>query len=672
MKLVKNQFRLLTLFVIAVFFTLPVKAQVNIGGNETPAKFSILELTTANGGLRLPQLYEDQRDDIVTPQLLANPGEAVGLVIYNMTTNCLEFWNGQKWVSLCKSIENTLTVDPKSIYFHYTASNTNAIVITNVPGGWTVTDKSDWITTTPEEGTNSSGTTLNVAVGMNPDIAPRVDGFITITAGSLSETISVAQWGNPNTDPGGNEGGGVTPANALSYVGAFWRAAETGERVIKFNMARNAANRGTWSASVVWLDSRWGPDDGVVLSAGASADPNIYQANPGNAEDYQVRGENLIVKGEATATNDTVIFRIGLKTKYIGDSPARYAVVLFAYANETKFQKIYLRQGEGADYLMTNDDPVTPSQTLNGNLAQRTSCQRFSPYNLTADALDQAVISQADAAVGAAGNKSRFTDYPTKAGAFFQWANTYTDDPSTMGIRWAINPNTGWTDNPISTTQWTPAGISWSWSNPSLSTYWNNPTNPTLSSNQETCPPGYRRPTDGSTTVDQPGGDISNSEFRQSLFKNPRTGANSYNPANNALWGYYADGYFDRRPLTSYGASPSITQKETTVSPNSSEIAHVGVLFFNPTVDGNHYNASIFLPAVGWRYYNTGGAPYGYLHLPGTRGFYWSSSANYNFQDPPTSCGWAMGFVNSNNNSYQLGSWRVESPAGAAIRCVKE
>ena len=648
MRLKKNNFRFsifscpLSFFLlILMFFTLPVKAQVNIGADNPPNDFSLLELNTTEGGLRLPQLYESERDNILTPLFASNPDKAVGLVIYNMTSNCLEFWNGQKWVSLCTSKVNTLTVNPKNLRFHYTAENTDVSVITTVAGGWKVTYKPDWITVNPDLGTSSTGNTLNVSVAQNQDITARFD-VIIVEAGSLSDTISVTQWGNPNTGNLANEGGGTPPTNTLTYVGAFWRASETGERVIKFNMGGSTANTGAWSASVVWIDSNWGPDDGVVLSLDKTTDPNFNTNNPDNAENYQVGGENLIVKGAMTSTtsNADVVFRIGLKSKYkpTDNNPARYAVVLFAYAGESKYQKIFLRQGEGADYLMINDDPVS------GDLSQRTVCQRFSPYNLTADTLNRTVITQANARSGASGNKSKFTDFPTKAGAFFQWANTSTGSPSAMGMRWAIDPNTA---------TWPTTTPSWSESSPSPTTYWD----PTLNANNETCPPDYRRPTDGSTTGEATGNDISSSEIRQSLFKNPLKGMNTNSPSPNALWGYYADGYFDRRPLTS----------NTTVSSGTREVAYVGVLFFNPIIDGKRYNSSVFFPALGWRYYNaTNKGSDGNLTQAGTVGYYWTSSM-YNTQtSPATSAGWTL-FLNSST----LGSWRVESPTGAAIRCVK-
>ena len=73
-----------------------LSAQVTIGADVAPQDFSVLELISTDRGLRLPQLTTAQRNAINTSNALAK-----GLVIYNLTVNCTEYWNGKKWVSLC-------------------------------------------------------------------------------------------------------------------------------------------------------------------------------------------------------------------------------------------------------------------------------------------------------------------------------------------------------------------------------------------------------------------------------------------------------------------------------------------------------------------------------------------------------------------------------------------
>ena len=104
MKRKKNRLWAVTFGVIALFFTLPLKAQVNVGKDSVPHSFSILELSTdiEKGGLRLPQFTTTGRETDLTPQLTATPAE--GLTIFNAETNCFEFWNGSRWVSLCDNV----------------------------------------------------------------------------------------------------------------------------------------------------------------------------------------------------------------------------------------------------------------------------------------------------------------------------------------------------------------------------------------------------------------------------------------------------------------------------------------------------------------------------------------------------------------------------------------
>lgn len=96
---------------------------------------------------------------------------------------------------------------------------------------------------------------------------------------------------------------------------------------------------------------------------------------------------------------------------------------------------------------------------------------QFCAYNVTASDL-----TNNDELVEILPNRSNavFTDYPTQAGALFQWSEVLTYGPL------AYNPV-----NPITPVIWydIPTGSFWS----------------TLKATSESCPPGYRRPNDGST-----------------------------------------------------------------------------------------------------------------------------------------------------------------------------
>jgi len=99
----KNKFTFSTILLTVLFFTQPLNSQVKIGELSDPNEFSLLEIKAKPenlGGLRLPQLTTEERDELLTGSLLTSP-EAEGLMIYNITTNCIEFWNSDIWVSLC-------------------------------------------------------------------------------------------------------------------------------------------------------------------------------------------------------------------------------------------------------------------------------------------------------------------------------------------------------------------------------------------------------------------------------------------------------------------------------------------------------------------------------------------------------------------------------------------
>jgi len=57
--------------------------------------------------LHLPRLTEIERDALVTPDSPQADRElANGLMIFNIGSECLEFWNGEVWISLCYDRDN--------------------------------------------------------------------------------------------------------------------------------------------------------------------------------------------------------------------------------------------------------------------------------------------------------------------------------------------------------------------------------------------------------------------------------------------------------------------------------------------------------------------------------------------------------------------------------------
>ena len=111
---------LFTVAVLALLFTLPIKAQTNIGNHNPPKQFSILELNASSKGLRLPHLTTTQRTSISDEwKVKPDPDKLKGLVVYNINTHCMDFWNGSEWISLCSTVlerSEKPTVDLRSRY----------------------------------------------------------------------------------------------------------------------------------------------------------------------------------------------------------------------------------------------------------------------------------------------------------------------------------------------------------------------------------------------------------------------------------------------------------------------------------------------------------------------------------------------------------------------------
>ena len=163
-----------------------------------------------------------------------------------------------------------------------------------------------------------------------------------------------------------------------------------------------------------------------------------------------------------------------------------------------------------------------------------------------------------------------------------------------------------------------------------------------LVNTHETCPKDYRRPNDGNTSANTTN-DVTSSEIRQSLWLNPP--AKTASNIDNSVWGYYADGFFDRRQISN----------SSTVSAATYDIAYIGNLFYD-----SNTGASLFFPAAGNRKYASDNTS-GNLQFTGNNGYYWTSSSS------GTS---SYGLV-INNNVASIPASLIRGFA-MPIRCVKE
>jgi len=626
---------------MSVLFTISINAQVKIGDVTTPPNiFSILEIVASPakyGGLRLPQLSSS---DLITLEQKFNVDTetakaAEGLVIFNTTTNCLEFWNGSTWVSLCSSVFSAFGVSITPTFGEVQVGNTVQLTA-SINGG---TSPYNFTWEVSFDGTSWS--TLE-GVTMNPFNAPAVWVGVTYYRVTVKDNNNIIAVSNVAAITGsGTEP--TPPAYFTPYVGAFWKHDQTGERLIRnVRPYENTSVDGAWTATVIagnsWikLDKVMTSDPNVGWKTGAN-EASVINGNDGGFEsnpNYQVTGNAKTVTGTLSSSDTTIYFRIGLNGPHTPTSgnPARYGVILLTYKNNTLSQRIYIRQGEEEDYLMKPEEYGGNGQTW-GSPEPRPDAQKFAPYNLTADnSFYPTGWPSGVPGVQLTIHGGIFTDYPSQAGAFFQWANTsnhtrYAWDPITPTI---VSPNT------------------WDYNYPN--DMWGN-----LYGTHETCPPGYRRPNDGDITAVNTG-NVEDSEIRQSMWVNPVPGYNVPPDNPNTLWGYYADGFFDRREITnSPGISPGVVGA---VSVSNEKVAYIGCLFYNP-----NNNNSLFFPAAGTR------TDTGDLNGTGSTGYYMTSSVAH---VDANNINWNISTLGMFNFSSIGNHGKAMIDIGYSVRCVKD
>lgn len=503
------------------------------------------------------------------------------------------------------------------------------------------------------------------------------------------------------------------------FNAAFFGYNQKGERIITGQHRLDQ----TWSVTVPDVYRSW-----LVVSATPSFDPNIGTESPGDAEDYpvvpnQYRGEN----GTSIAgLTGRIYFRIGVKED-ADFVPTKESEPKFGYINLSYYpgwratMRIYVRQGEAGAYIYEPSDaiPGTVYGAWNGNTDisadvredmrllptnTRRGAAKFSALNLTSANL----AGNTDPAYENVGvNGARFVDFPSQAGAFFQWGVDLKGTVSGMTdyYRRAYNPSKSYLMS----------GFPWGYQE--FPIMWDGDTNadiPVYKSQFEVCPPGYRRPTDGFTdqisyngyydylpdegstsTATNYKDQVEYSELRVSLFNVPfagnaassadylttfttpfggtgNTGPGTYpygidknmrarKQLKGTTYTFYSDGFFDRRPVK------DATNGNYGVSIGNSKVAYQGVLYFNPDT-----HRSVFFPSAG-RLNNTSGA----LESIGSTGYYWSSSAGPPYtrselQKPPY------------DRRIRYGAWTLESAYNShnfrlayqgfaqSIRCVKE
>ncbi len=510
-------------------------------------------------------------------------------------------WNGKYQITTDRSV---VVIGPDAneeatvnIYTDYSGGFTSSMPVFSGGGALIVTGGSSAANTT-------QATPLTIKAGSYWNGNHVRKTTFSIFAGELHKSITVIQLPSPHNVMAGIE----SVTDVTDYTGAFWRADQRGERLIGLKGGKD------WSAFVL------GGADWVVMDSKPSTDPNVGTTNAAvhSGNDTGFETEHTVnstvgwVSGKASEGKE--YFRLGLRNSHAAtpDAPARYALVYVVegYVNSTsklppnRARLLYLRQGHEADYLF-------PRSQRPGD-----ANMRFSPYNLTVPAAKRTGAYETDGVVPLDARGAVFTDYPTQAGAMFRGV--------TPSLR-AIHPVKD-IDPAI-------------WGDVTLTIPYNT-------SAMESCPYGYRRPT-GETITD---------EVPQSLWLNTSVSLTD-GDMSNSIFGYYADGYFDRRSIGT-PASANNVYPNSAVEVDLAGVAYQGNLYFNPLT-----GASIFMPAAGYK------SNVGISYYLGRQGVYWTSSMTNDTNNDDTGSQLHFGDYYGVWSSLIPTNWQ-RGDAGT-VRCVK-
>ena len=115
-----KSFFLTLLLAAMIFVPAHLSAQVTIGSDRAPSPWALLDLDNSERvrnneqpkALHLPRLTDDDRDDLNLEATAGPESPARGLMIFNIDSECLEFWSGTAWISLCEGDEPPFITPP--------------------------------------------------------------------------------------------------------------------------------------------------------------------------------------------------------------------------------------------------------------------------------------------------------------------------------------------------------------------------------------------------------------------------------------------------------------------------------------------------------------------------------------------------------------------------------
>jgi len=214
----KQNIYLIWLFLSAVLFApISASAQITIGSTNPPSPFSLLYLdaTEQQRGLHNARLNTVERDALVTPDSSQEYQDlAQGLLLFNTDNKCLEFWNGNRWVSLPIATVGAISGDAivtAGDILTYSVQNTSGIIYDWIfPETWDIIagqysneitvrvgGVSGYIVVTPRNTCGDVGTSRRLAVNVRgcPIRSTLSSGWLTFMCHNLGAdtTLSIAE-----------------------------------------------------------------------------------------------------------------------------------------------------------------------------------------------------------------------------------------------------------------------------------------------------------------------------------------------------------------------------------------------------------------------------------------------------------------------------------------------
>ncbi|MBX3102984.1 MAG: hypothetical protein KF690_10785 [Bacteroidetes bacterium] len=254
--------RLAVLFIVLGMPALLWSQSVGVN-TPTPDPSAVLDVSSVEKGVLLPRLTTAQRDNIAAP--------ADGLLIYNITTHCFNFWNGSKWIEFCASVPEC-SAPPQSTPSHNAplcvgqSLTLNASAVTGATYVWTRPD-----------GTTTTGSSLNI-----PGVTKADSGTYTLRTWALGcysdpatahVLVQDTPWRQMTAFPGNSRIHATAfTIGAKGYIGSgatAWCGGTARKDIWSFDPSGSGGN-GTWTNETTY------PGNGASMTFSFVLNDRLY------------------------------------------------------------------------------------------------------------------------------------------------------------------------------------------------------------------------------------------------------------------------------------------------------------------------------------------------------------------------------------------------------------